>query len=158
MPLGRRSRIPRTTSGATPARPAIVAWTIVAALSPFATPAHAAGPDSWTIWLAAQGALSYPTGDFHPPGQHGFGPAFHASLTPPHSPVGVRLDAGGETRRATKDSVLVPFLYGSVYNSVSAETATLWASFGVQWDPLPRASGGYLYATVGGMQVQPTGH
>jgi len=135
-----------------------VVW-ILAALTPIATPAHAAGPDSWTTWLAAQLALSRPTGDFHPPDPtDGWGLAFHASLTPPRSIVSIRLDAGGETRRAKKDSVAVPFLYGSQYVTVSAENATQWASVGAQFDLRPRASSGYLYATVGGVHVKPTGH
>ena len=159
MPCGRRSRIPRASSGVvTPARRAIVAWTILATLWPVATSAHAAGRVPWTVWLAAQAALSRPTGDFHPSGQDGSGLAFHASLAPPNSPLGIRQDAGGETRSAAKDSVLVPFLFGSQYNNVEAENATLWASFGAQWDPRPRGSSGYLYATVGGLWYQPTGH
>ena len=136
---------------------------IVATMSwhPAVVGADEARPDSArvAIWWGAAADLSWPLGNFDPPGdtpQLGLG--LHLSLQRRYTSFGMRVEFGTASSEVTVDSVAVEFLPGfTSYESVRAGNDLWWFLIGGQWDPRPRDTSVYAFASVGALHVSPRG-
>jgi hypothetical protein len=139
------------------------ALAIAATMSWLPAPARAdeASPDSTgaAIWWGVTEDLSWPLGNFDPPGdtpQLGLGG--HLSFQPRYSPYGVRLEFGTASSEISIDNVPVEFLPGFTSNeTVRAGNDLWWLLIGAQWDPRPRDTSVYAFASLGALHVSPQG-
>jgi hypothetical protein len=138
------------------ARAAALAALVLFAL---ATSVQADDTGGWTVRTAMQLALGSPIGGFDLPGSSSsVGASLAVAASPPRSPFAIRLDLGAlaHSEGAPPDSTN---FFGTVQiQNVTVSNDSYWLAVGAQWDPRPRDTGAYLYATVGALRFDAQAH